>query len=63
MLADQLGDGVERLEGEKLEKPLDVPVVGVEPELVELIGTRPGRVEPDVPQFALAELGAGGRGQ
>ena len=56
------GDLIEPQEGEELEIPLHVPVVGVDPELVELVRTGARGIEPDVAGLALPELGAGGRG-
>ena len=49
---------LEREESEQLEVALDVAVVGVEPELVEVVRAGALGVEPDVAAFALAELGA-----
>src|SRR5215208_5081867 len=49
-------------EGEKLQVTLDVPIVGVDPELVELVGTGSGRVEPYVAGLALPEFRTGGVG-
>ena len=57
------GDLVEREEGEQLEVALDVAVVGVEPELVEVVRAGLLGVEPDVAGLALAELGARRRGE
>jgi hypothetical protein len=50
-------DLLERQEGEELQVALDVPVVGVEPELIEMVGAGPLGIEPDVPRLTLAELG------
>ena len=62
VLGHRGGDPVEREEGEQLEVALDVAVVGIEPELVEVVGAGALGVEPDVAGLALAELGArGGR--
>src|SRR5262249_31354519 len=49
---------LERQKREKLEAPFQVAIVGVEPELVELVRTGLGRIEPDVPVLALPELGS-----
>src|SRR5690606_21029346 len=57
------GNLLERQEGVDPEQALHVPVVGVEPELEELVGAGPRRVEPDVARFTLAELAAGGSGE
>ena len=52
------GDLIQRQKGEQLEVPLDIAIVGVDPELIELVGTGLGRVEPDVAGLALPELGS-----
>ena len=64
------GVALERLDplarelGEPAQVGPDVAVVGVEPVLVERVGRRPGRVEPDrVADLALAELRARRRQQ
>src|SRR5438552_16881963 len=55
----QLISGLER---EQLEVALDVGVVGVHPELVQLVRRRERGLEPERARLALAELGAGRRG-
>ena len=55
-------DAVEGQKGEELEVALDVAVVGIDPELVEVVRAGAFRIEPDVSCFALSELGSGGGG-
>src|SRR2546430_8462428 len=47
---------VARLQREELQVALHVAVIGVHPELIELVRRRQGRVEPDRPVLRLAEL-------
>jgi hypothetical protein len=61
VLGDRRGNAVQPEEGEQLEEPFDVPVVGVQPELIEAVGAGALRIEPDVLALGLAELAAGGR--
>ena len=53
---DERRDLVARLQREELQVAGDVAVIGVHPELVELVRRRQGRVEPDRPALRLAEL-------
>jgi hypothetical protein len=62
MLRHRRRDLIEAEEGEELEVALHVAVVGVDPELVELVRAGALRVEPHVAALALAELGPRGRG-
>ena len=63
VLDQELLDLLARLEREQLQVPLHVPVVGVHPELIELVRRRERGIEIDRrPRFRLAELGAGRRG-
>ncbi len=56
-------DLVEGDEGEDPEEAADVPVVAVDPILVEIIRAELGGVQPDRALGRLAHLGAGGGGQ
>ena len=50
-------------QGEELEVPDGILVVGVQPELIEAIGRRERGIEPDCPVLGLAELVAPRRRQ
>src|SRR5918995_875011 len=62
VLGEGIRYGLQREEGEKLQVAFHVSVIGVDPKLIELIRSGPGRIEPDVSSLALAELGSRGVG-
>src|SRR4029453_3622956 len=56
LLRHHLADFAKLEKREQLEETLHVPVVTVQPELIEVIRAGAGGIEPDVLTFALAEL-------
>src|SRR5690348_3006916 len=58
MLFFQTGNFLPGQEGEEFQITDHVPVVGANPELIKLVNTGPGGVEPNRARFSFAELGA-----